>query len=70
MEKKEQKTFTQKNAYELNQKLAQQLEQYEKELMEMIPDNRTCKPEIQQRMKEFNNAYAMLVKEIYINAQC
>ena len=69
MEKKEQKTFTQKNAYELNQKLAQQLEQYEKELMEMIPENRTCKLEIQQRMKEFNNAYAMLVKQICINAQ-
>lgn len=65
----EKKTFTQKNAFELNSKLAEQLAQYEKELMEMIPDNRTCKPKIQQRIKELNNAFAMLAKEIYMNAE-
>lgn len=67
MDKKEKKPFTQKNAYELNAKLGRQLEQYEKELMAMIPDTRTCKPKIQQRMKDFNQAYEMLIREIIMN---
>lgn len=68
MKKEEKKAFTQKNAYKLNGKLAEQLEQYEKELMEMIPDDRTCKAKIQERMKELNNAYVMLIRAICMNA--
>ena len=63
------KKLTSKEAYELNQKLALQMEKYQKELFEMIEDNRTCKPKIQQRMKEFNNAFSMLVCEIYKNTE-
>ena len=65
---KAQKQLTNKNAYELNKKLAHQLEQYEKELLSMIQD-RTCKPIIEKCLKELSTAYGNLVGQIYKNVQ-
>ena len=65
---KAQKRLTDKNAYELNQKLAITLDEYEAQLLSMIQD-RTCKPIIEKRLKELSEAYSHLTKEIYKNLE-
>ena len=65
---KAQKRLTDKNAYELNQKLAITLDEYEAQLLSMIQD-RTCKPIIEKRLKELSDAYSHLSKEIYNNVE-
>ena len=65
---KEQKRLTDKNAYELNQKLAITLDEYEAQLLSMIQD-RTCKPVIEKTLEQLKAAFSNLTGQIYKNVE-